>query len=71
MTAKEGQEVVDGACYCRDCTSRTKKMYRMTAACSNCGGEYVAQFRFGDKTHAVDCPHCGAGYRSHFKERVT
>lgn len=53
-------KIVDTACYCERCTSRTKAMYALDAHCLNCGDRFILNVRFGDKPPlSVECPSCG------------
>ena len=55
---------IDLACYCEKCVRRTKKFYKLTVRCSNCGWEGIAKIRKGDKVlHSKECPNCKVGWR--------
>lgn len=55
---------LDMRCSCSRCTERTKKTYKLPAHCTNCGSEFLAIIRFGDKpSHSEECPICGVSYQ--------
>lgn len=51
---------VDGRCFCHRCEQRSKDIYRMVGACSNCRtADILVLYRTGDRAGEVDCPVCG------------
>ncbi len=59
---------VDGACYCKDCTGRTRQFYKLHAYCVNCGTNFILKIRKGDKPSlGQECPACGVSYVCHTK----
>lgn len=50
--------IVDRQCHCRECEARTSGTYQIRESCSNCGSEWVAMYRKGDKANGAQCPVC-------------
>ena len=52
---------VDARCFCSRCEARETRSYEMEHECGNCGDEFTATHRFGDRASA-GCPFCGASW---------
>jgi hypothetical protein len=54
---------LDLRCFCKRCEDRTKKIYKLSVNCINCGWNGQVIIRKGDKPGLqTECPNCGCTF---------